>query len=141
MWDTDTGEHKASVVGHRDDVNAVVFSPDGQLLATASDDDTVGLWDLNTGEWKARLEGHTEHVYSVAFSPDGAVLASSAAWGDIGIRFWDPRTATSLNISIEGTDWVEHIAYAPDGRTLVSGDTDDTLRFLGPQHRRTPASV
>ena len=99
-----TGEHKVSFVGHGDDVNAVAFSPDGETLATGSDDDTICLWNPRTGEQIARLAGHTKHVYSVAFSPDGGVLASSAAWGDNGIRFWNPRTAKPLDISIEDTD-------------------------------------
>jgi WD40 repeat protein len=44
--------------GHSDQVNAVVFSPDGQLLASASDDGTVRVWETTTGTCRSELVGH-----------------------------------------------------------------------------------
>ena len=57
-------------------VNDVAFRPDGNMLASACDDQTVRLWDANTGQHIRTLSGHTKMVESVAFSPDGNMLVS-----------------------------------------------------------------
>ncbi|MYF91008.1 MAG: T9SS type A sorting domain-containing protein [Gemmatimonadetes bacterium] len=71
---------------HRRDVTSVAFSPDGTLLASGSEDDTVKLWDVATKTNIATLEGHTDYVYSVAFSPDGTLLASGSE--DDTVKLW-----------------------------------------------------
>ena len=74
-------------VGHRDRVEGVAFSPNGQTLASASDDGTVRLWDVRGHRaLGAPLRGHKGAVLGVAFSPDGQTLASG---GDDGtVRLW-----------------------------------------------------
>src|SRR5258708_3703598 len=74
---------------HSDRVTTVVSSPDGGLLASASDDETIKLWDPHTGEHLRTLEGHSAGVTSVAFSPDGGLLASASR--DNTIRSEDRR--------------------------------------------------
>jgi WD40 repeat protein len=67
-------------------VNAVSFSPNGEIIATASEDMTVKLWNLK-GEVLQTLAGLDAGVKSLSFSPDGLVLASSDSLGKV--TFWN----------------------------------------------------
>ena len=120
-----------SLRGHTDNVTSVAFSPDGQILASGSTDETIRLWDVNTSELIEILEGHTDDVTSVAFSPDGQTLASGST--DETIRLWDVNTGELLE-TLEGhRREVTSVAFSPDGKTLASGSTDDTIRLWNPK--------
>jgi WD40 repeat protein len=129
----DTDRLTASLTGHDDSAQSVAFAPDGDTLATGSDDGTVGLWDV-TDQTHPRLRsksliGHEDSVRSVAFAPDGAVLAAGS--GDGTVSLWDvtdPVNPHRRNTLTGQDDGVWSVAFAPDdGAVLAAGSGDGTV--------------
>ena len=83
LLDAETGETKAVLADHVFRVNDVEYSPDGSLLASASNDTGVGLWNVSDGVLLRLLHGHRMQAAAVAFSPDGATLASGSQDGEL----------------------------------------------------------
>ena len=129
----------ASFEGHRSEVAAVSFPPDGTLLASGSRDGTIRLWNVATRERIATLEGHTDGVAAVSFSPDGTLLASGS-W-DQTIKLWDVTTRERIATLGGHTDGVAAVSFSPDGTLLASGSRDGTVRLWGVTTRERIATL
>jgi WD40 repeat protein len=107
---------------------SVAFSPDGRRLATGGDGDTVKIWDVQTGKELRTLPGHSGDVYTVAFSPDDDGRWVASAGEDSTVRVWDSHTATLIHSFRGHRGLVSSLAFSPDGRRLVSGSRDKTVK-------------
>jgi WD40 repeat protein len=131
------------LTGHRGIVRKVTFSPDGNLLASASWDNTIRIWDTSNPNDPQPvgqpLREHTGFVTSVAFSPDGRTLASSSR--DNTVRLWDLTTPTDvkeLTSPLAGSGDFYRVAFSPDGRTLAAASDDRTVQLWDVTDRRAP---
>ena len=77
LMDAENGSLLETFTGHTYRVISVVFSPDGEMIASGSRDKTIGLWNLD-GTLIHKLETHTDAINSIAFSPNGNTLASAS---------------------------------------------------------------
>jgi WD40 repeat protein len=127
LWDATTGQVTFTLSSQKFWTSALVFSPDGRTLASASWDNTITLWDVATGKALRSLSGLTDISGPLAFSPDGRTLASGV--GDTAIELWDVTTGQALRTLTGHTDEPLSVAFSPDGKTLASGGYDNTIKL------------
>ena len=130
LWDATTGTHLRVLKGHHTRVLCAAFSPDGSILASGGQDDTLRFWDTATGKQRCPARelflGHS--AYTVFFTPDGKRVISNSSV----VQLWDADTGRELYLFEH--PWRDHsefhtlAALSPDGRSLVTG-TGYTLRL------------
>jgi WD40 repeat protein len=113
--------------GHSKRVSSIAMTPDGQLIASGSEDKTIKLWNLRTGKLLRTLSGHSEGIRSVAISPDGKLLASGG--DDKTIKLWNLDTGKLLRTLTGHSDIVQEVTISPDGKVLASGSNDKTVKL------------
>jgi WD40 repeat protein/tetratricopeptide (TPR) repeat protein len=126
IWETATGRLVQVLGGHDARVMSIAFSPDGQLLASGSSDQTVRIWVVATGAEQLCLRGHRSRVQCVAFHPNGRCVASAAQQpGDI--KIWDiTRQQECANCNSP----VVNLAFAPDPRQVFVLTELDQLQSI-----------
>lgn len=107
-------------VAHDGPVWGVAISPDGELVASASGDGTIGVWETSTGTQRAVLD-HDEAVWTVAFSPAGTEVLSASSDGSA--RVWSIDTGEVLH-RIDHDDRVNEAWFSPDGAAVVTASHD-----------------
>lgn len=110
---------------HTDWVTSISMSPDGEMLATASNDRMARLWDLE-GNLLASLPRHTASVISVCFSPLEKLLVTGSADGIV--RLWD-LGGNKIGEFVCHTAPLLSLNLSPNGEYLVTTNYDRTVRL------------
>jgi sugar lactone lactonase YvrE len=133
VWDAHTGQAMLTLPGHSRAVGSVAFSPDSQLLASASQDGTAKIWAAHTGKELFTLTGHKGRLYTVAFSPQNKVFPDrvllATGGQDTTAKLWDARTGQELFTFKVHTGIVWSVAFSPDGLRLATASQDSTIKI------------
>ncbi|MHC5673553.1 nSTAND1 domain-containing NTPase [Nostoc sp.] len=120
-----------SLQGHEGSVSSVSFSPDGQILASGSQDSTIKIWQKN-GRLLQTLKGHKDHVFQVIFSTDGQIMA--AASFDNTISCWRYNSQTGLfaeqpflRLSDQSGLWA--VALSHNGRIIATANQKGQVKL------------
>jgi serine/threonine protein kinase len=111
-------------------IEQVTFSPDGETIASSSDDKTLKVWHLSSRQLVQSVRYESQAVKFAVISADGKTLASGT--GDSKISIWNTVTGQLLHTLDAGAGAVHQVAFSPDGETLVSGNFDSTVKLWHP---------
>ncbi|MCG9129286.1 sigma-70 family RNA polymerase sigma factor [Candidatus Poribacteria bacterium] len=93
-----------------------------QPISDSTSQETL-KWHLPEG---AKARHGKGHIKGIAYSPDGTLLAVVSS---IGIWLYDAHTGQELDLLIRTSVQVKSVAFSPDGKTLVSGNSDNTIHL------------
>ncbi len=117
----------APVYSLKHKATSVAISPDGQKIASASDDHKIRIWDRKDGTVERVLEGHTERVLQVLYSPNEEHLISTAKDGYI--RIWNAQTGKLIHSIYEESlkEVIANLIIKSEPMTINTGQRLDAI--------------
>ena len=149
IWDAKTGKILLNYTGHiiplvtpPIPITCLSYSPDGRSIASASlfpdlrdlrnprkAFGVVKIWNPETGSGRVEYNKQIGLVYCLAYSPDGSRIASSHINDEKIVAIWDSRTGKEIHLIRDNASHVHGLRFSPDGRLLVAGCTDGTVKM------------
>lgn len=131
-----------SLLAHRQEICGLKWAPDGQQLASGSNDNRVKIWSLYKNFPVIRLDQHTAAVKALAWSPhQHGLLATGGGTADRSIRLWNTLDESSL-AHTETKGQVCSLQFSRNTNELVSVHgycADQVILWKSPSLSRTGA--
>jgi len=102
--------------------SCLAFSPDGTRLASNGTSDSAYIWSVSTGQHLLSLG---DYAFAIAYSLDSQMICTGSR---STVRLWDAATGASIAALHGHIDTVRSVALTSDGRFVVSGSEDGTIR-------------
>ena len=128
IFDTRDWGRAPLVLDQPGNIVTAVFSPAGDLVATAGRDTWAMIWDSRDGTRRHQL-AHRGNVLDVAWSPNGRLLATASS--DNSGRIFNTDTGTLVTSLGEHTNQVVGVGFSPDGASVVTASLDGSARIWG----------
>ena len=125
LWDVASAT-KVAVLTTSGSLPNAIFSPDGHLVLTATNDNVARLLKTDGTEIKA-LAGHQNRISTAAFSPDGVWVASGSL--DSTARIWSVKYGNVIATLKGHTDALTQVAFSQDSQSLLTASRDGTVRI------------
>jgi polar amino acid transport system permease protein len=122
-------------MGHEKLVTALAFSPDGELLASGSEDTTIAFWDWQTGKVKWESGGHWAAVTTLVFDAQGKSMLSGGA--DNKVRTWRLPGGKSSAYYEGHLSAINGVAFGFEKDTILSSSDDGTVREWETANQKT----
>ena len=146
IWDARTLEHVGALPGHEFGVFGLSFTPDGEKLVSASEDNTIRVWKFISKSEIVKIEDVIRFYYDVAVLPSGSVFLAAGSDKIEGKLVWntlrnlvsksnyylqqrDIETGNVLKKYVGHADTVNSIELSPDGKTFATSSLDGSVRI------------
>jgi WD40 repeat protein len=141
VFDVNTGKRVCIFENHHAPITRVAFLPGGQEAVSNGQDQHTRIWNAETAQERLALP-HPEVPWALAVSPDGRFIATGTGGSTFDnpilhkmheskenmVRLWDATSGELIREMPGHTDVVYTMVFSPDGRTLVTGSWDATIR-------------
>jgi WD40 repeat protein len=126
LWRLPERKFLRTLATHTGENTSLSFSPDGKMIMSTNQDNTIKLWGVANGKLLRTIKCE-DIALSAVFSPDGKTILSGDYEGRL--KLWRTADGTLQRTLTGHTDMVRCVAFSPDGRVVASGSNDNTVRL------------
>ncbi len=134
VWDMNTLQPVTEFLLHEDAILSIRYSPDGKMVATASDDKTIRVWWPNNGTQYRLLKGHSQGVLDVGFAPNGTWMISGSR--DYYARVWNLTGGFEIQ-KVQDANCDRSVDWHPGGDLIMAGGVAKTMKIMDAANRKT----